>query len=60
MGITAADVLTLVGRRLRELRRGRGMTLAGVARRTGVNESTLSRLEGGLRKPTLELLLSRW
>jgi transcriptional regulator with XRE-family HTH domain len=28
-----------------------------VARRTGVNESTLSRLEGGLRKPTLELLL---
>ncbi len=33
------------------------MTLAELAERTGINESTLSRLEGGTRKPTLELLL---
>ncbi|WP_370409280.1 helix-turn-helix domain-containing protein [Streptomyces fradiae] len=46
-----------VGPRLRELRRGRGMTLAELSAETGINESTLSRLEGGARKPTLELLL---
>ncbi|WP_431964738.1 helix-turn-helix domain-containing protein [Actinacidiphila sp. bgisy160] len=34
------------------------MTLAELAGRTGINESTLSRLEGGSRKPTLELLLT--
>ncbi|WYB31612.1 XRE family transcriptional regulator [Streptomyces sp. SM1P] len=33
------------------------MTLAELAERTGINESTLSRLEGGTRKPTLEMLL---
>ncbi|NUP32419.1 MAG: helix-turn-helix transcriptional regulator [Streptomycetaceae bacterium] len=51
------DVLDAVGPRLRELRRRRAMTLADLARQTGINESTLSRLEGGTRKPTLELLL---
>ncbi|WP_030579400.1 helix-turn-helix domain-containing protein [Streptomyces anulatus] len=50
-------VLAAVGPRLRELRRRHGMTLAELAERTGINESTLSRLEGGTRKPTLELLL---
>jgi transcriptional regulator with XRE-family HTH domain len=50
-------VLDAVGPRLRELRRRRGMTLAELAEQTGINESTLSRLEGGGRKPTLELLL---
>ncbi|MET8002895.1 helix-turn-helix domain-containing protein [Nonomuraea glycinis] len=57
MGSATGDVLKSVGSRLRELRRRRGMTLVGVAERIGVNESTLSRLEGGIRKPTLELLL---
>ncbi|MEU3134448.1 XRE family transcriptional regulator [Streptomyces sp. NPDC006854] len=50
-------VLAAVGPRLRELRRRHGMTLAELAERTGINESTLSRLEGGTRRPTLELLL---
>ncbi|MFJ9773142.1 helix-turn-helix domain-containing protein [Kitasatospora sp. NPDC101157] len=57
MGNAKKDVLAAVGPRLRELRRRRGMTLAELAERTGINESTLSRLEGGTRKPTLELLL---
>ncbi|MEU3148352.1 MULTISPECIES: helix-turn-helix domain-containing protein [unclassified Streptomyces] len=46
-----------VGPRLRALRRDRGITLAGLAAATGVSESTLSRLENGQRRPSLELLL---
>ncbi|WP_371791755.1 XRE family transcriptional regulator [Streptomyces sp. NBC_01471] len=57
MGTAKKDVLDAVGPRLRELRRRRGLTLAELAERTGINGSTLSRLEGGARKPTLELLL---
>ncbi|MFI0507012.1 helix-turn-helix domain-containing protein [Streptomyces sp. MN3] len=51
------DGLTAVGPRLRDLRRRHGLTLAALAQQTGINESTLSRLEGGSRKPTLEMLL---
>ncbi|MFF3688228.1 helix-turn-helix domain-containing protein [Streptomyces sp. NPDC002187] len=51
------DVLAAVGPRLRELRRQRGFTLARLAEATGISESTLSRLEGGGRRPNLELLL---
>lgn len=51
------DVLDAVGPRLRALRRDRGLTLADVALRTGALESTLSRLESGQRRATLELLL---
>ena len=51
------DVLDAVGPRLRALRRARGLTLADLAARTGVSESTLSRLESGQRRATLELLL---
>ncbi|MEU9187773.1 XRE family transcriptional regulator [Streptomyces sp. NPDC048484] len=50
-------VLTAIGPRLRELRRRQGITLAALAEITGISESTLSRLEGGGRKPNLELLL---
>lgn len=50
-------VLDAVGPRLRALRRERGITLAGLAAATGVSESTLSRLESGRRRATLELLL---
>ncbi|OQQ19240.1 XRE family transcriptional regulator [Streptomyces sp. M41(2017)] len=57
MGTAKKDVLDAVGPRLRELRRRRGLTLADVSGRSGINESTLSRLEGGARRPTLELLL---
>ncbi|RDI63532.1 helix-turn-helix domain-containing protein [Nocardia pseudobrasiliensis] len=52
------DVLEAVGPRLRALRRHRGITLADLAARTGVSESTLSRLESGQRRATLELLLA--
>jgi hypothetical protein len=38
----AEDVLDVVGPRLRALRRDRGITLAGLAARTGISESTLS------------------
>ncbi|MFI6504104.1 helix-turn-helix domain-containing protein [Nonomuraea typhae] len=51
------DVLGAVGPRLRALRRDRGITLAALAATTGVSESTLSRLESGQRRATLELLL---
>ncbi|MEU5851207.1 helix-turn-helix domain-containing protein [Saccharopolyspora shandongensis] len=51
------DVLDAVGPRLRALRRQRGSTLAELAAKTGISESTLSRLESGQRRANLELLL---
>jgi len=42
---------------LRRLRERRELTLAAVAATTGLSKSTLSRLENGQRKPSLELLL---
>jgi transcriptional regulator with XRE-family HTH domain len=51
-------ILDAVGPRLRELRRRRGGTLAEISEATGISVSTLSRLESGGRKPTLELLLA--
>ncbi|MGY1663390.1 helix-turn-helix domain-containing protein [Geodermatophilus sp. SYSU D00705] len=51
------DVLESVGPRLRALRTERDLTLAAVSATTGVSISTLSRLESGQRRPTLELLL---
>ncbi|GGQ89375.1 helix-turn-helix domain-containing protein [Kitasatospora griseola] len=50
--------LDTVGPRLRELRRRRGTTLTAVAEATRISPSTLSRLESGKRRPTLEMLLS--
>jgi transcriptional regulator with XRE-family HTH domain len=50
-------VLDAVGRRLRALRHRRGVTLAELHNVTGISVSTLSRLESGSRRPTLELLL---
>lgn len=52
-----ADTLADVGRRLRQARAQRGMTLTELAATTGISKSTLSRLESGQRKPSLELLL---
>jgi transcriptional regulator with XRE-family HTH domain len=52
-----ASALDLVGPRLRRVREQRGVTLTEVADRTGISKSTLSRLETGQRKPSLELLL---
>src|SRR3954451_22237798 len=51
------DVLTGIGPRLRTLRQQRGETLAQLSATTGISVSTLSRLESGDRKTTLELLL---
>jgi len=51
------DVLRGVGPRLRQLRLEREATLGDLAKETGISLSTLSRLESGQRKPTLELLL---
>lgn len=51
------EVIDAVGPRLRELRRRGGMTLSALAELTGIPVSTLSRLESGQRRPTLELLL---
>src|SRR3984893_2309808 len=47
-----------VGPRLRSTRQRRGATLAELSETTGISASTLSRLESGGRKPTLELLLA--
>ena len=55
---TAIDAaLDQVGPRLKRLRSQRGATLTSVAAATGISKSTLSRLETGQRKPSLELLL---
>jgi transcriptional regulator with XRE-family HTH domain len=56
--MTRDPVLDAVGPRLRALRQQRGATLAGLSAVTGISVSTLSRLESGGRKPTLELLLA--
>ena len=50
-------VLDAVGTRLRTLRQRHGTTLADLSTETGISVSTLSRLESGQRRPTLELLL---
>src|ERR671916_271930 len=50
-------VLTSLGPRLRALRQRRGLTLTQLSEETGTSVSTLSRLESGQRRPTLELLL---
>ena len=46
------------GARLKRVRTARGLTLTAVAATTGISKSTLSRLETGQRRPTLELLLA--
>jgi transcriptional regulator with XRE-family HTH domain len=47
-----------VGVRLKRLRTQRRITLTALAETTGISKSTLSRLETGQRRPTLELLLA--
>ena len=53
----ADDVIAGVGARLRALRQQHETTLAELAAETGISVSTLSRLESGQRRATLELLL---
>ena len=49
--------LDAVGPRLKQLRQRRDITLTDLAIETDISTSTLSRLEAGLRRPTLEQLL---
>src|SRR3954447_22185811 len=55
--VSVDATLEFVAPRLRRLREHRDMTLTEVADQTGISKSTLSRLETGQRRPTLELLL---
>ncbi len=52
-----AAALEMVGPRLRRVREQRGFTLTVAAEHAGISKSTLSRLENGQRRPSLELLL---
>ncbi|MFC8537605.1 helix-turn-helix domain-containing protein [Streptomyces sp. NPDC057249] len=53
----AAGELPGVAPRLRDLRRGRGLTLETAAQRAGLSPAHLSRLETGRRQPSLPMLL---
>ena len=57
MNHDANKALDAVGPRLKRLRLRRDITLAELSAQTGISTSTLSRLEAGLRRPTLEQLL---
>lgn len=57
MDETTDRTLDAVGPRLKQLRQRRDITLSALADETGISTSTLSRLEAGLRRPTLEQLL---
>jgi len=57
MADAIAAALAEVGPRLRRARTQRQVTLTELAAATGISKSTLSRLESGQRKPSLELLL---
>ncbi|MEU8676155.1 XRE family transcriptional regulator [Streptomyces sp. NPDC048560] len=51
------QILGGIGPRLRALRLDRGLTLEALAVTCGISVSTLSRLESGKRRPTLDLLI---
>ncbi|MDQ0604356.1 transcriptional regulator with XRE-family HTH domain [Streptomyces canus] len=57
MDAELVEILDGIGPRLRALRRDRGLTLEALAEDTGISLSTLSRLESGKRRPTLDLLI---
>lgn len=52
-----ATELNQIAPRLRQVRKKKDITLDDLAQATGISKSTLSRLESGQRKPSLELLL---
>ncbi|MEV0322399.1 XRE family transcriptional regulator [Streptomyces sp. NPDC050658] len=54
---TVDAVIEQIAPRLRRAREKKDVSLSALARATGISTSTLSRLESGLRKPSLELLL---
>ncbi|MDQ4104806.1 MAG: XRE family transcriptional regulator [Actinomycetota bacterium] len=50
-------LLDAVGPRLREVRKRWNQKLSDVAEQTGISVSTLSRLESGVRRPSLDVLI---
>jgi transcriptional regulator with XRE-family HTH domain len=58
VGAVVEAAVVGAGERLRRVRAQRRMTLTTVAAATGISKSTLSRLENGQRRPTLEILLA--
>ncbi len=53
MGVVEAVSSGRLGGRVRELRRGRGLTLEDLAGRSGVSRAMLSKVERGEKNPTL-------
>ena len=53
MGTVAAVSSGRLGERVKELRRGRGLTLDGLAELSGVSRAMISKLERGEKNPTL-------
>jgi transcriptional regulator with XRE-family HTH domain len=55
MGASGADAVSAgrLGARVRELRRGRGLTLEELAERSGVSRAMISKVERGEKNPTL-------
>ena len=51
-----ADLARRLGRRIRELRKARGLTLAALAERLDISENYLGSLERGTRHPSLQLV----
>lgn len=54
-GVSEADAVSAgrLGARVRDLRRGRGLTLEELAERSGVSRAMISKLERGEKNPTL-------
>lgn len=54
---TTEKTLAIIGQRIRELRKGRGMTLQALAEATGLSSSMLSLVERGLASPSIGSLV---
>lgn len=54
---SVSGAIAQIAPRLRRARQRKGLSLADLARVTGISTSTLSRLESAQRRPSLELLL---
>lgn len=54
----AGEIMVSVGRRVRQRRRERGLTLSQLAKRTGVSSSMLSMLERGLSSASVGTLVA--
>lgn len=50
------DLTRLVGSRLRDARRGRGLSVGALASAAGIGKGSLSEIENGIRNPTLSTL----